>query len=160
VPNWFRRKKDEADPAAIFTELRDMVLLEPLPEPGSWVALMEMGTGGGVASVVAVSDGTTSLYTSTGGGLIGAGDHATVAETNRAFLATIEQLRAVIPATDACPLPGEGEVRFSVRWPDGTQGSAVAEANLLASGGHQLSDAFAAGQDVITVMREIDEDSK
>jgi hypothetical protein len=157
VPNWFRRKKDDADPAAIFTELRDLVLLEPLPEPGTWVALMEMGTAGGVASVVAASDGTTSLYTSTGGGLIGAGDHDSVAEANRAFLATIEELRAVIPATDAYPLPGEGEIRFSVRWPDGTQGSAVAEDEILASGGHPLSAAFAAGQDVITAMREIEE---
>jgi hypothetical protein len=134
-----------------------MVLLGPLPEPGSWVALMEMGIDRGVASVVAVSDGSTSLYTSTGGGVIGAGDHASVAEANSAFLASIEQLRPVIPPTDAYPLPGSGEVRFSVHWPDGSRGSAVARNEELAEGTHPLSAAFAAGQDVITAMREAEE---
>jgi hypothetical protein len=118
---------------------------------------MEIGTGGGVASVVVVSDGTTSLYTSSGGGLIGAGDHESVAATNRTFLATIDRLRAAIPATPAFPLPLDDEVRFSVRWPDGTRGSAVAPEEELAAGGHSLSPAFAAGHDVISAMREIEE---
>ena len=157
MPSWFRRKKDEPDPAAIFTDLRDMVLLEALPDPEGWAALMEMGTEGGVASVVAVSDGTTSLYTSTGGGLIGAGEHASVAAANQAFLAAIEEARAAIPVTDTYPLPGDGEIRFSVRWPDGTRGSAGAEDEALAAGDHPLSAAFAAGHDVISAMREVDE---
>jgi hypothetical protein len=159
MPSWFRRKEPEPDPAAIFTDLRDMVLLEPPPDPGSWSALMEMGTEDGVASVVAVSDGTTSLYTSTGGGLIGAGDHASVAAANQAFLAAIEGSRSAIPVTDGYPLPGAGEIRFSVRWPDGTRGSAVAEDEALAAGDHPLSEAFAAGHDVISAMREVDERS-
>jgi hypothetical protein len=134
-----------------------MVLLGPLPEPDSWVALMDLGIDRGVASVVAVSDGSTSLYTSTGGGVIGAGEHDSVADANRAFLATIERLRPQIPATDDYPLPTSGEVRFSVHWPDGSRGSAVATNDELAAGGHPLSGAFAAGQDVITAIREVEE---
>jgi hypothetical protein len=155
--NPFRRHdQGRDDPAAIFTELRDQVLLGPLPEPDSWVALMELGTGGGVASVVVVSDGTTSLYTSSGGGLIGAGDHESVAKVNRAFLGTIQRLRAAIPASETFPLPLDDEIRFSVRWPDGSRGSAVASDDELASGQHALSAAFAAGHDVISAMREIE----
>src|SRR5262245_49499282 len=157
MPSWFRRKQSEPDPATIFNDLRDMVLREPLPDPGTWVALMEMGIENGVASVLAASDGTTSLYTSSGGGLIGAGDHASVAEANRAFLAAIEGARAAIPVTDEYPLPGDGEIRFSVRWPDGTRGSAVAEDEALAAGDHPLSAAFAAGHDVISALREVEE---
>jgi hypothetical protein len=157
VRNPFRRRdRGRADPATIFEELRDQVLLASLPEPGSWAALMEIGTGGGVASVVVVSDGTTSLYTSSGGGLIGAGDHESVAAANRAFLSTIQRLRAAIPATESFPLPLDDEIRFSVRWPDGTRGSAVAVEEELASGDHVLSAAFDAGHDVISAMREIE----
>ena len=156
--NPFRLRRDaDDDGPGIFEELRDQVLLGPLPQANTWAALMELGTGGGVASVVVVSDGTTSLYTSSGGGLIGAGDHVSVAEVNRAFLATIERLRAAIPATESFPLPAEGEVRFSVRWPDGSRGSAMAREEILASGEHALSAAFAAGHDVITAMRAVEE---
>jgi hypothetical protein len=151
-----RRDESREDPAAIFEELRDQVLLAPLPQPDTWAALMEIGTGGGVASVVVVSDGTTSLYTSSGGGLIGAGDHVSVAAVNRALLDTIERHRAAIPATESFPLPLDDEIRFSVRWPDGTRGSAVALEKELASGDHVLSAAFAAGHDVISAMREIE----
>jgi hypothetical protein len=157
VRNPFRLRRDMDDGPGIFDELRDQVLLEPLPQPDTWAALMELGTGGGVASVVVVSNGTTSLYTSSGGGLIGAGDHATVAEANRAFLATIEGLRATIPSTETYPLPTDGEVRFSARWPDGSRGSAMAREEILASNEHPLSAAFAAGDDVITAMRQIEE---
>jgi hypothetical protein len=158
VRNPFRRRdRGRDDPAAIFEELRDQVLLAPLPVPGSWAALMEIGTGGGVATVVVVSDGTTSLYTSSGGGVIGAGDHASVADANQAFLATIDRYRAAIPPTESFPLPLDGEIRFSVRWRDGTRGSAAAANDELASGMHALSEAFAAGHDVISAIREIDE---
>jgi hypothetical protein len=158
VRNPFRRRdRGRDDPAAIFDELRNQVLLATLPQPDTWAALMEIGTGGGVASVVVVSDGTTSLYTSSGGGLIGAGDHESVAATGRAFLATIDRLRAAIPTTPGFPLPLDDEVRFSVRLPDGTRGSAVAPEVELAAGGHALSAAFPAGHDVISAMREIEE---
>ena len=156
----FRRREASRDgPAAIFEDLRDQVLLAPLPQPDTWAALMEMGMGDGVASVVVVSDGTTSLYTSSGGGVIGAGDHASVADANQAFLATIDRHRAAIPPTESFPLPLDGEIRFSVRWRDGTRGSAAAGNDELASGTHALSEAFAAGHDVISAIREIDKAS-
>jgi hypothetical protein len=154
-----RRSNGPAKPAAIFTTLRSQVLTGNLPEPGSWAALMELGTGGGIASVVALSDGSTSLYTSVGGGIIGGGGHESVVLANQSFLATIERLRPLIPTISAAdyPLPREGDVRFSVRWPDGARASAVASAELLAAGGHPLTPAFAAGHEVISALREVEE---
>jgi len=53
--------------------------------------LMEMGMGGDVATLVVVADGTTSLYWSTGGGIIGAGFHDVVKGPSKAFLAAFER---------------------------------------------------------------------
>src|SRR5689334_23317524 len=49
--------------------------------------------GGGIATFVALADGTTSMYTSTGGGTIGAGFHPPVADASRDLLHTVEQHR-------------------------------------------------------------------
>jgi hypothetical protein len=43
--------------------------------PHVWAALLDWGLRGGSATIVAVADGTVSMYTSAGGGMIGAGQH-------------------------------------------------------------------------------------
>ncbi len=52
---------------------------------------METGYREAVATLVGVVDGTSSLYFSNGGGFIGAGSHAAVAEANRTFVARSQQ---------------------------------------------------------------------
>src|ERR1035437_6926854 len=70
--------------ADVYAGLREQILrLDPATagmsqRPGGpivWGALMEMGYPNGVATIVALADGTTSMYTSTGGGIIGGGAH-------------------------------------------------------------------------------------
>jgi hypothetical protein len=68
-----RRTMFTADPAEL-----GLAPSERLPEV--WAALMEIDLGGAVASVVAVADGTTSLYISNGGGVLGTGAYPAVAE--------------------------------------------------------------------------------
>ena len=69
---------------------------------------METGYEEAVATLVAVADGTTSLYFSNGGGVIGAGTHAAVAEASRALLETgRDALPALAPMEDP-PLPDVG----------------------------------------------------
>ncbi len=48
-----------------------------------WGALMETGYPRGTATLVALADGTTSLYLSGGGGIIGGGSHEAVATPPR-----------------------------------------------------------------------------
>ena len=88
------------DSGAIYLDLRAMVLgarpdeigLAPTPErPRVWGVLMETGYPKGVATLVTLADGTTSLYLSTGGGTIGGGAHEAVASASRRFLAAVER---------------------------------------------------------------------
>src|SRR5215210_2744937 len=110
-----------------YSELRSQVLhIDPatlaIPD-GDWmgasVAVMEMALRGGTASLVAVADGTVSLYMSTGGGTIGGGERPVVREAAKRFLrAAAEAAQSMPPATDF-PLPSPGEVQFHVRTPEG-----------------------------------------
>jgi len=79
--------------------LRDMLLtakpsafkVEPVSElPRVWATLMEMRMSGVTVSLAAVCDGTTSLYFSNGGGIIGGGGHESVRAANRKLLMFIE----------------------------------------------------------------------
>jgi hypothetical protein len=156
-----RRGPPRPDDADIFMDLRSMVLgLDPaaleLPDDESWtsavVAVMELDRDGATASVVTVADGSVSLYLSTGGGVIGAGEHAAVVDVARRFRRLAAESRDLFQVTDAFPLPGPGEVRFHMRI-GGDRRSAAAPEAALRSGRNQLADLYAAGQDVLTEIR-------
>ena len=149
----------------IYEDLRRQVLaldpttvgLHPSPEhPRVWGALMEIGYPEGVATFVMLADGTTSLYTSSGGGTIGGGMHEAVASRTAAFLRALdEHLDRFTPdATDALPAPGD--VVFRALTYDGRLAASAREDDL-GEGRHPLSGLFYAGHDVITQLRLIEE---
>lgn len=104
----------------IFDGLRGMVLhLDPATttmgwtpdSPAVWGGLMDMSYARGAATLVCLRDGTTSLYTSTGGGILGAGGHPGVAAASMAFLAELGRHTAAMrPDTDES-LPARGARR-------------------------------------------------
>jgi hypothetical protein len=139
------------DPAAVG--------LHPSAElPRVWGVLMEMGFPEGAATIVSLADGTTSLYTNEGGGVIGGGEHAPVAAASRRFLAEAEATEAGLSPEEPTnvQLPPAGVVSFVVLGYSGTQTGAAGE-DELASTQHPLSRLYAAGQDVITALREAEE---
>jgi hypothetical protein len=156
----FGRKRGAEQPHAdVYMDLRQHVLhLTPDQLGEAFVGapilalLMETGYPEAVATLVGVADGTSSLYFSNGGGVIGAGDHAAVAEATRRWL---EAGRTVLPelseVTDP-PLPGVGRTQFVAVAPDGLRGAVAAEDDL-GEGRHALSPFFYAAQDVITQIR-------
>ncbi len=121
-----------------------------------WGALMETGYEPAVASLVVFADGSTSLYFSTGGGVIGAGEHAQVRVAALAFLEKSEALLSNLTTTTETPLPGKGRVRFYVRTFTGIR-TAEAGEQELAQGRHALSSLFFAGHDVIAEVRAMSE---
>jgi hypothetical protein len=146
--------------AEVYTDLRRQVL-EVTPEQIGVgdvpivALLMETGYPEAVATLVAVADGTTSLYFSNGGGIIGAGAHESVAEANRRWLETgIEFLPQLAPIADPTP-PAEGMTQFVAVTPGGPRGEMAAETQLGA-GEHPLAPLFTAGHDVITQIRLVD----
>jgi hypothetical protein len=124
--------------------------------PRVWAALMELGMDRGTASLVTVADGTTSLYLSTGSGIIGGGQHQAVSRVAAAFLDAVEAHLELLRPMDAVPFPSSGAVRFNVLT-YGSPRSAQAGESELAGGYHVLTPLFAAGHEVITQLRLLQE---
>jgi hypothetical protein len=78
--------------------------------------IMETGYPEAVATFVCLRDGTVSLYLSTGGGVIGGGQHAAVRDACLEMFAITNRYApdflAACTAVSGFPLPGAGEVFF------------------------------------------------
>ena len=157
----FGRKRDaeQPPPAEVYVGLRQQVLrltpdqLDPALAHVPILALvMETGYSEAVATLVAVADGTSSLYFSNGGGVIGAGTHAAVAEASRRWLETGEQFLPQLSVTTDPSLPTEGLTQFVAVTRDGLRGTVAPEEDL-GEDRHRLSPLFYAAQDVITQIR-------
>jgi len=121
-----------------------------------WGALMETGYPRATATLVALADGTTSLYLSTGGGIIGGGFHQAVASATRSFLAELEHHLAMLRPDLHAALPATGRVIIRALTYTGRM-SAEASEDDLGHCRHQLSPVFHAAHRVITELRLIDE---
>lgn len=122
--------------------------------PRVFGVLMETGFEEATATLVALADGTVSLYFSNGGGVLGAGEHEAVRAAAAALLASAEAHRDLLAPAAQTPLPGVGRVCFYLRCFDGTHAAEAAEADL-GQPGHPLSALFLAGHRVITEMRRM-----
>jgi len=153
------------DPAATMRRLRELAFhvtaaeLELTPtdaRPRVWGAIMELGYTTGIATLMTLAEGTTSLYFSNGGGVIGAGTHVAVRDAAERFLDLVESHLAALPVADSTPTPRIGRVRFYARTFEGTRGVEVGE-DELSRQLHPLSPVFLAGHAVITAIRESSE---
>ena len=151
-----------AAPAEVYAGLRRQVIDLKADQLGGEFAqvpilalLMETGYEKAVATLVAVADGTTSLYFSTGGGIIGAGVHESVAMASRRWLEEgVTFLGQLEPVADP-PLPAVGQTQFVAVTNDGVR-AAVALEEDLGRNRHVLSPLFYAAQEVITQVRLIE----
>jgi hypothetical protein len=158
---WFRKNKP--DRAVTSSDLRDQLFASMpgefgiAPGPGHqhvWFVLMETGYPEASASLVAVADGTTSLYFSNGGGIIGAGEHPAVRNAAERFIALVDARVGLLTVADAHPLPSVGRVRFYARTFTDLRTAEAAEREL-GEGQHPLSPLFFAGHAVITAVRNV-----
>jgi hypothetical protein len=161
---WFRRKQ-KPDPAEAARGLREQALtVSPadigLGEAGTrgrvWGVLMETGYPQAVATLVTLADGTTSLYFSNGGGILGAGGHAEVRQAGTELLAVAEAHRERFVRASETPLPPVGRVRFYLHTDDGVLTAEATEQDL-GHGRHPLAPVFHAGHAVIAAVREATE---
>jgi hypothetical protein len=118
--------------------------------------LMETGYPQAVATLVGVVDCSTSLYFSSGGGTIGAGEHAAVAAATEQWLQLGIGVLGQLSPVDDPPLPTLGQTQFVAVTPAGLLRAVTAE-DALGDGGHVLSPLFHAAHDVITQIRMLDE---
>jgi hypothetical protein len=167
-----RRNQHDGEPASeraageqVFEGLRNQILgldpaeagLDRLPAGRRvWGALMETGYPQATVTLVSLADGTTSLYLSTGGGIIGGGGHDRVAAATRSFLTAVEDhLHLLSPDPDS-HVPGEGRVIIRALTHQGRYSAEAAEDDL-GHGRLPLSAVFYAGHGVITELRQIDQ---
>ena len=115
--------------------------------------LMETGYPEAVATLVAIGDGTASLYFSNGGGIIGAGEHEPVRTVSAEFITFAQQYVSHSTLTDAFPLPQENHVRFYLVTRGGVYTFEAPE-NELGNERHPCSALFHKGHELITAIRE------
>src|SRR5687768_13520494 len=124
--------------AAIYGELRAMALgltpadlgLGDLPAGQAYGVVMDIDYDGETATLTAFASGDASLYLSTGGGTIGGGEHAPVAEAARRFVQAGGENLDRLAKTDDKPRPVAGQVCFYVLTSDGVFGAARPEDDL------------------------------
>lgn len=153
----------EYQPVDVYVALRDQVLsLSPQQmniEAPVLAVLMETGYPKAVVSLVAVADGTVSIYFSNGGGIIGSGEYQQVQEVGREFLRESELHLPQLSKTDKFPLPTESHTRFHVVTASGVHTGSALEDDL-GNNRHELSPLFHAGQKLIAYIRAADEQKR
>lgn len=130
--------------------------LDPSRRGPVWGVMVELGAANGTATLVALADDTTSLYTSNGGGIIGAGFHENVAIATRNLLSTVTACLHDIPRSDDDSLPADGRWVIRALTDTGRHAANVAEP-ILHDGRHPLSAVYHAAHGVLTQLRLLDE---
>lgn len=136
------------EPTEVYTALRGQALAldrEALgldgDHDGALALVMETGYKEAIASLVAVCDGTASLYFSTGGGVIGAGEDPAVAELAREIVSAGRHYGPHFSHDADLPLPALGQVRFYLVNSGIAIGTVATEVEL-GLGDHPLSPLF------------------
>jgi hypothetical protein len=157
---WFRNRN--SDPADTVRGLSKQVFSLAAEDVGVasapghqriWALLMETGYPEAVASLVTIADGTTSLYFSNGGGVIGAGEYSAVRSAATAFISAADSNIALFSPTTDHPLPDVGRVRFYARTFDGVL-TAEGDEQDYGENRSPLSPLFHLGHSVIAAVRE------
>jgi hypothetical protein len=148
--------------AEIYSAMREQVLkltdkdIGELKGKPVWAVLMETGHEGAAVTIVAVAEGTASLYFSNGGGMIGLGEHANVRPASLALLKAVEPHLKQIKKTEKYPVPKIGQTIFYIVTPDGVFTYSAKEDDLR-NKRDGLFPLFYAGHELITQMRIAEE---
>ncbi len=118
--------------------------------------VVDVPARGGFATVVSMTDDSTSLYTSVGGGTIGAGGHEAVAAATHSLLAAVDAHLEHFAATDDISQPSSGHVRIFVLTPSGRERADVPEDAFWGRVADPLTPVIAAVQRVMSAVRTVD----
>lgn len=121
-----------------------------------WGLVMETGMENGSYTLVVLSDGTTSIYYSSGGGVIGAGVHDKVQDASKILISGANHFANKAEMIDKFPLPDDGQTCFYFLGYDGVKKYSALEQSL-GENEDVLSSLFYAAHDVIGTIRETEE---
>lgn len=160
-----RRKRGgggSANPDDVYRRLRGMVLgsvangleLPAAEHRDVSGVVIDIPAEGGFATVVGLTDNTTSLYTSTGGGTIGAGEHPEVAAATHRLLSAVQAQLGFFKRPDDGDFPPAGNVRFHVLTPSGSRSEDVHEDCFWGRAPHELMPVIVSAQELVTAISE------
>jgi hypothetical protein len=134
--------------------------LEPDPKAPIHAVIMETGDQGTVSTFVCLRDGTVSLYFSTGGGVIGGGQHESVRSACFEMLSITNKYApefiAACERVSTFALPGDGEAFFYLIASDGVYQAQCRE-DALAEQRDPFSALFNNCHAVMSEVRQIEE---
>jgi len=116
--------------------------------------VMDWGLGGGLATMIAIDDGTVSLYLNPGGGMIGAGPKPNVAAAATRFRAEAERVRDQFTPRTSFPPPAEDSVVFYLLTDDATLVSPSIDWKTRAGSSSPLAPLNEAAQELMTQIRK------
>ena len=156
------RAPSAASGAETYRQLREMALspatarlLAPGPDhPDVAGVIIDLPQGGSdYVTLVAMSDGTTSLYNSLGGGQIGNGQYQAVADATHQLLTIVQRELAHFYETTDTSHTAAGAVRIFAPSPTGLRSTDVSDDAFWGRAEDRLSPVIAAIQAVITEIR-------
>jgi hypothetical protein len=133
----------ERSEVSVYLGLRDLALQGTLPKnvqdaavakPGEpFAVLMDWGIARGTATVAAYSDGTASVYLSSGGGFLGGGQaHESIRSAAIKTVGIAGELKGLMHPTTMYPLPQPEHVTFYVRTSAGGRVAQPSQSTLQA----------------------------
>ena len=140
---------------ALKAERADVGLNDAGKSSAPWGVLMETSLPEGSYSLVALQDGSASIYYSNGGGMIGGSGHEPIRKAAKAMVDLAAKFKPRAKKTKEFPLPKEGHTVFYLLTDDGVLYSSAPEQDL-GKEKHEWSPLFHAGHDVITEFLRIE----
>lgn len=115
----------------------------------------EVGTDNGSAMAFGLSDGSASMYTSTGGGFLGGSSDENVRNACSQLIQAAKPFASLFPVVEEFPYPQPQVIRLAVMTPHGVRSQDLPEAELTPDS-HQLWPLFSAWNGLVTQLRLID----
>jgi hypothetical protein len=158
-------RKAKETPAETFMRLRQEAIETPaasLGLPGElkpnepYGALMEMGIPSSVVTLACFANGDARLYYKTGGGMVGGISHEKVRKAAQEFSSLARKALPRMNRVTTYPVPNEDRIRFYVLTPRGIF-TTETDREALGEPGNGLAPLFYSGQEVVTQMRQVQE---
>lgn len=158
------KQQEEYKTAEIYNDLRNLAFnadLKKLNVPTkegrkTYGVIMETGYPEAVATLVAMGDGSVSLYFSNGGGIIGVGEHESARKISLEYIKEADNYLKYAAKTNAYPLPKQKQTIFYFLTYEGVFTYGALESDL-GENHSELSKLFYNAQDLISEARLIDE---
>ncbi len=152
------------NPAQTYTDLRTMVFGIDLTDLAQrrtdtidrvWGIVMEAGFPEAAVTLLALADGTVSIYLSSGGGLTGLGDYEQIHDASQRLIGLATEFSNACDPVCEFPLPQRGHTRFYLLTYTGTLSIELAEQDLRLNS--LMTPLWERGHELLAMIRDFGE---